>query len=150
MTSESWKLGVIGIVRNQKRRVLGTQKVGSTRAQGARQRELNVGGKAGRGPAFFGDERTDAGMKAGGVAAADGDRRGAAGGEVVVTAAVPRIVMRDRTDHGHEVHYLRQLWHMLAELDVGDVGWNGGEVAANFGGGVGLRIKCFVVAWAAV
>ena len=83
-------------------------------------------------------------------AAADGNWRGCAGHHVVIAAAVIGVFVADGADGGEFVGDLGEFGDHFTEVKAGDGGFDGFQIAANIGGGVGFGIETFVVTWAAI
>jgi len=130
---------VVRVAVNDEGGVFGPQEI---RAAGAgHRRDGEIRGEAVVLAELVGGDASHAGMKADERPAADRNSRGGPGHHVVVAGSVVPLVVADGADDGELVEARRQLRHVLAELDAGDFRRDGGEVAADFGGGIGFGIE---------
>ena len=140
--------GRVGIVADDKRSVLRAEEVRAAGAGHAGKGE--VAGEAVRRLALVPSDRAHAGMEADKRAAADRDPRRGAGHHVMVAGAVVALVVAHRTDDGELVSDLRQLGHVLGELDPRHARRDRRKLTTDLGRGIGLGVEGLEVRRAAI
>ena len=138
----------VGVVRNNKRSVPGSQEVRPPRAGDAGEREVRR--QVVRGAAFGRDHRPHAGMEAHKRPTAHRNAGGGPGHHVVVARSVVVLVVADRTQNGELVADRRQPLHVLREMHPGDLGCDGLVLAPDLRGGGRLGVEHLDVAGATI
>lgn len=136
-----FEVGLAGVGFNDERRVFGSKKSGTASSHGVGHIDVGRNGAIARSQ-FASDHGTERRVKfvVGDGMFAVGERGSSPRHDVVVAGGVSVVVVRVAADDGELVGDLGAVGAVFGELNTGEGGGDRVERAADFGGGIGLRI----------